>query len=198
MKLSELCSVQSGLTLRNGLGPPTVSGMLVVQPSDITDEGELAIGRSSRMANTDIRAHHLIQPGDVLFKSRGAHNSAWSSGEGIDEPAVALMPLFVLRPTSSALDANYLAWFINQLPAQQQLAQGATGTTVRTINKPVLMDLEVKLPPLRVQRKIAELAALDRIERNLVDRLANLRHQVISLRLNELSQNCSNELSRQA
>lgn len=182
-----MCTVQSGLSLRTGL-EISDEGVLAVQSGDL-EPGRLLDPPTARIASNGIAQRHLIGLGDVLFKSRGVRHGAWAVSVELKEPAVAIMPLFVLRPLADVVDAGYLAWFLNQQPAEQHFAQGATGTTVRIVNKPILESLEVTLPPLETQRKIGSLALCAATERNLIERISGRRYELLNRQLADLVNN---------
>lgn len=56
-------------------------------------------------------------PDDVVFHSRGEQNTATVLDERLREPALAALPLMVLRPNRNVVSPEYLAWAINQSPA---------------------------------------------------------------------------------
>ena len=188
MRLSAICSIQSGLSLRTGLDVSD-KGILAVQPSDLGDDGQLSGVPKARIASAGVLHRHAIGTGDVLFKSRGVRHSAWAVSPELEEPAVALMPLFVLRPLANVVDPVYLAWVLNQPPAERHFSQGATGTTVRTVNKPILESLEVALPSLETQRHIGALVLCAAEERNLLLRISKRRSDLLNRQLADLVQN---------
>ena len=74
---------------------------------------------------------------------------------------------------------EYLAWFINQPPAQAYLAQQSRGTLVKLLPKNVFEELEVPVPPLPVQRQIIEIESLRAREEGLLKRLISARLRLV-------------------
>lgn len=171
MLLGDTCAIRSGLTLRTR--PPEGSaGALAIQQGDLSPAGRYAPRVAVRVDTSDHAPHHLVSPGDVLFRSRGPFWSAWAVEEST-EPLVAIAPLFVIH-TSSDIDPGYLAWALGRPAAQRYFAAEAMGTAVKMISKPVLERLPLELAPITVQRSIARHAALAAREEQLLARLANL------------------------
>lgn len=186
MQLRDFCSIQSGFTPRGGLETRS-KGMLAIQLGDVAPDTDLDVGSLSRIEKQGVSARHLVGAGDVLFRSRGAHAYAYALSADISEPAVAIMPLFIIRPVADVADPRYVAWYLNQPAAQRHFAGGATGSNLRMIGKPVLEEVDVDLPPLDKQTAIAELSSLAARERTLSNRSAARRYDLMALRLGDLA-----------
>lgn len=75
----------------------------------------------------------------------------------------------------------YLAWWLNQEPAQQHLEQnGQSSTLVRNIARPVLEATSVVLPPLPRQEQIVGLANAIQREEKLLQRLRHTSQQIMT------------------
>lgn len=196
MKLGDVCTIQSGLTLRgkpdaySQSGDPQNDGVLAIQLGDIGSEDKVKRQVELRIDRGSVSPRHFVGPGDVLFRSRGSRPFAWAVDD-LAEPAVAIMPLFIIRPITHILDVGYLAWFLNQPAAQRHFAEGATGTSLRMIGKTVLQTTPIDLPPLGIQRSIAALSALANQEKRLSTLVAEQRHQLLTYRLASLAQSAS-------
>jgi hypothetical protein len=103
--------------------------------------------------------------GDVLFMSRGTLNRAWVI-EQVPEPTIAPVSFYVIRPTEG-LDGRYLAWYLNQVPAQAAIEQIRTGAGTPIVQRKAFQELEIVAPPLERQREVADLADLLAREREL-------------------------------
>jgi len=190
VKLGDVGLVLSGLSPRGGL-QASENGSLAIQLGDISANGEIDLRSLVRIADNGVASKHFVGQGDVLFRSRGMHTIAVAVGAVFKEPAIAVMPLFIIRPNPDIVDSKYLEWFLNQPAAQRHFDQGAAGTSLRMIRKDVLESVNLDLPPLSVQRVIAELADLASRERALSHLLADRRHERLALGLAELSRETS-------
>lgn len=182
MQLGDVCAVTSGFSARTRLEPDS-AGILSLQQGCITANGELDLSAASRIDPTLGSRHHLVHPGDVLFRSRGSATSAWAADDSLREPALALLPLYILRPRSDILDAAYLAWLITRPAAQEHFTRETVGSNIQMIKKPAILSLPLDLPPLSLQRGIAETAHLAAREHALATQLASLRRDLLTLQL---------------
>lgn len=120
-----------------------------------------------------------LQAGDVVIPSRGDYYRAWLF-TGADVPVLPVGQLNVIRPTAG-LDAGYLAWFLNLPTTGIKLKQMLTGTSIKALTKTALQTLEVDLPDMGSQRRIAEIV-------ELTGRIAAIRHRLTELDAIEVAQ----------
>jgi len=188
MKLRNICKIdiRLGYALRSKVEQVPDGNMLFIQLKDITADGVFNPSDVYRIQKDDYKPDQLIERCDVLFKSRGWHNSAAAVCEELT-PAMAAFPLMVIRVDQNKADPRYVAWWINQRPAQKYFEQQATGSSLRLINRNVVAELEIQLPSLKRQKQIAELADLAREEHEKAVRLADLKKLKMDLRLMELA-----------
>jgi len=114
-----------------------------------------------------------LEDGDILFASRGMNTYAY--------PVIAPPPkatcspqFFVVTPKNlNTLSAEFLAWQINQAPAQSYLSRFADASTIRNIRRDVLAKMPIGIPPMERQHLIANYAKAARraqqIHRALID-----------------------------
>ncbi|WP_245435133.1 restriction endonuclease subunit S [Methylocystis rosea] len=178
--LAECCEIQTGYTARARL-EPAPEGVRVVQLRDIGAEGEIDIEKLERVTISDPADRYLVAAGDVVFRSRGDRNIAIALETGFAEPAIAISPLFVLRPNPGVITADYLAWSLNQPEAQRQIDAIACGTGIRMVPKAGLDALHIAVPDLETQRRMMAIDRLAARERRLLLALAEKRRALTNL-----------------
>jgi len=181
--LSSICSIFPGFTARSRLEPTDLGGVLTIQLRDIAQDGSIDLARLTRVALDGASDRYFVRPGDVVFRSRGDWSVASSIDAVLPELALAVMPLFILRPKAKVVVSEFLAWAINQAPAQRHFDGMAQGGSMRMISRSTLETLDLDIPPLATQRHIVEIDRLARIERQLTLDLAEKRRKIITRRL---------------
>jgi hypothetical protein len=176
--LGERVQVRAGFPFRgsvDALGPGKVA---VVQMRNV-EEGAVDWAALARVALPTKRAPDLLGRDDVIFATRGRRNFALVL-EDVPGPAVCSPHFFVLRPREpQKLLPAFLAWQVNQRPAQDYLQQAATGSHILNITRAAIENLPLSIPPVEVQRAIVELADAARHERDLFNALqANRQDQL--------------------
>ena len=183
MKVSDLSTIHTGYTTRSRLETADRGGLLAIQLGDLSPDGRVNPERLTRVRLGSLPDKHLVSTGDVVFRSRGERNTAFALDVRFREPALAVLPLFVLRPKTDIVLPEYLAWAMNQPPAQRHFDSFARGTGLRMVPRSSLGTLDIDVPDLETQRKIVAIDALAERERALSVLAADKRRQLTSLLL---------------
>lgn len=167
-RLGQIAEVRSGYQTRNRIERDASSPFRIIQLRDV---GERADWQSLVTFKPDIdTARYLVADGDVLLSCRGGAPVGVALS-GVPENTVASSNFYVLRLRLKDVLPEYLAWHINQLPAQQYFSVRSQGTRIALLTKADVVELEVPIPPHAVQRRLVDLANLRRTERDLLRRL---------------------------
>ena len=176
--LVDIAEVRMGYSFRSRLEVDAEGDVAVIQMKDIDDANLLHPEGLARIQMPDLKDRHLVQEGDLLFRSRGVTNSAALVGGDLGR-AVLAAPMLLIRPKAEIVEPAYLQWFINHPATQAVLAGQAAGTAVKMIGKGVLDGLAVALPPLERQRVFVEIAQLASREAALLEELRGRRKALL-------------------
>ena len=196
MKVSGISTIHTGYTTRSRLEKADRSGLLAIQLGDLSPDGRINPERLTRVRLGDLPDKYLVSAGDVVFRSRGERNTAFALDSRFREPALAVLPLFVLRPKVDIVLPEYLAWAMNQPPAQRHFDSFARGTGLRMVPRSSLDALDIDVPDLETQHKIVAIDALAARERVLSVLAADKRRQLTSLLLADRGKGYAPGLSR--
>jgi restriction endonuclease S subunit len=185
MLLPDVCTIHSGYTARGRLEGTDDGGVLTIQLGDISADGIIHPERLTRVQLEGLPDRYFVRAGDVVFRSRGERNTASVLDSRLREPALAVLPLLVLRPKIDVVTPEFLAWAINQPPAQRHFDLAARGTNIRMIPRSSLDDLNLEIPDIGTQEKIVAIDALAEQERALALLVAETRRKMLSMILVE-------------
>jgi len=185
MRLADVCTIHTGYTVRRRLEPVNTGGVLAIQLRDISSDGLVDPERLMRVQLEGLANRYFVRAGDVVFRARGERNTATALDKRLQEPALAVLPLMVLRPNRNVVTPEYLAWAINQSPAQRHFDSTARGTNIRMIPRSSLDHLDLDIPDLATQQKIVMLDKLAERERELNQLAAETRRKTVGLLLVE-------------
>lgn len=186
MILGSLADIQMGYPFRSRLRDQAPGPVAVVQMKDIDDGNQFRPGPMIRIAlppGTTSR-RHLIRAGDLLFRSRGSTFGAAVVTE-LPQEAILAAPMLLIRP--HGVQPDFLCWYINSPAGQAQLAALAAGSSVRMVSAESLKTLDVPVPPVPVQQRVAEVARLAAHEQALTARIAELRQTITNHRLMQIT-----------
>ena len=171
-------SIRSGFQFREQLQAKENGSIKVVQMKDIQSDNTLD---SDNLAKVDVTVNdpeQFLNKGDILFRSKGYNNLGTVIEHEIDK-AVAQSYFFVIRTDKNLILPEYLAWYLNQKPAQEFFRQNSAGTSVPMISKKVLEMVEVVIPPMEIQQKIINIYNLSLKEQRIFKQLQEKKKLLI-------------------
>lgn len=172
----EVAQIAAGHPLRSAVDDFPAGETGVIQMRNVDAEMGVDWVGVSRIELPPARRIELLNPGDVIFSTRGARTYAAALGE-IPFPTVCSPHFFVLRVWDQAIVPRFLAWQINQAPAQEYLQREATGSHILNIRREVIERLEIVIPSLARQMAIVAFAEAAAREKQLLAGLIENRQQ---------------------
>jgi hypothetical protein len=180
--LAVVAEVQMGLSFRSRLENALEGNLAVIQMKDLMADNTVSCNTLVRVQQDNVKRHHLVQTGDLIFRSRGRVLTSAILVEQPDQVVVASPLLRVRVIRKERLCPKYLNWYISQPKAQEYLRSRQEGTHGGMISKKTLEELPIDIPPLEVQKIILEIAELSVREANLLGALAEKRrHYILDL-----------------
>lgn len=125
-----------------------------------------------------------LKPGEVVFSARGQRTLA-SVVPALASDTVCSQHFFRIATAEPLLPA-FLAWQLNQPPAQRYFRKAAEGTAQVSIRRAVLEDAHITVPPLDVQRRIIAYYDAAARERQLLRQLIANRQRESTAIINRL------------
>lgn len=173
--LKNIATIQTGVFAK-----PANNGNIVYLQARHFDENGILLGElhPDLMAD-DINEKHILKTGDILFAAKGSKNFA-AVFEDHNPPSVASTSFFVIRILNEAVLPQYLAWYLNNPDTQQFLKNLARGTSIPSISKAVLDNLEIFIPDLKTQELILKITQLRFTEKGLKKEIETLREKHIN------------------
>lgn len=167
-----------GATLRgrDATRPDPEGSCRLIQISDLGNDGFFRNEDFIRIEpNETVNPALFLRRGDILFPNRGTRTTAAVLTHTPDN-ILAGAQFFVISPKSTEVIPDYLAWTLRTVEAVRYFATRRKGTLVQTLQRFHVEEFPVPLPPLATQKKILELATLEREASVLESRLAALRN----------------------
>ena len=157
-------------------GEDPLDGVFQIRMNNITSEGQLDLSKKRRVP-TDTRNidAFLLEPGDVLFNATNSPELVGKSAyfPGFEEPSVFSNHFLRLRPRQDRLESRFLArWLALQFERRVFHTMCRQWVNQATVSRDSLLGLQIPLPPLAEQRRIAEV--LDQAEALRAKRRATL------------------------
>jgi len=179
-KITEVADIQLGYQFRKKIEPVGDGTHWVIQIRDFNESHLLNKEALSRVRIDKPSEQYLIHQGDVIFLSRGHRNWAAAIVDDLKD-TVAVSHFFVIKRKNATILPEYLAWYINQSPAQEYLHNIARrGTHMPLVTLSAFKGLTVEVPDMATQHQIVELSRLMERENKLLAELQGKRLLLIN------------------
>lgn len=133
------------------------------------------------------RARRKVRSGDILVSTVRTYLRAIAKVDEASPDLISSTGFCVIRP-SDMVDSSYIGWAAKSEPFVSEVVARSVGVSYPAINASELVTIEVPLPPLETQQRIARFldektARIDGLiekKRALLDRLAEQRQALIT------------------
>lgn len=177
-KIKDIADIQNGYSFRSKIETAEDGNVRVLQIRDIDSDGRVLTDDLIRIDFERIKRSYFLKKDDVLFTTRGINRRAGCVLEEIPD-AIFVAQISALRVKSEVIIPQYLAWYLNQKPAQNYFDSFASSSHIQNIKMTVLNDLGIEIPSIETQQKITEIDRLHRRENDLIEILKEKRGQLI-------------------
>jgi hypothetical protein len=181
MELRNVAKIQSGYINRGKIEPSDNGSCLLIQAKDV-DADQLSYSTDGlvrfnpRWSGKD----WFLEPGDILFMARGARNYSILIDK-MPDSVLAAACFFIIRVSNSETLPKYLWWYLNQAPVEKYLKRfSGRAVHMPVVRRTVLESIDISLPPIEVQMRVADLTALMTKEQNLYEKLAEQRKYLMT------------------
>ena len=173
--LYDIAEIRSGYTFRKRVTNNEAGDGFAIQLRDIIDHTSIS-NQPHRIEIPDGR--HVLQKGDILFIAKGQNNFAIVFDK--EYPAVASAVFFIISVDPyQGVSPEYLAWYINQAPAQRHFKMNLEGTAQRNITRKTLEQLKITIPSQKQQELICKIDRLKQREKFLEKEISEKRKLLI-------------------
>lgn len=177
-QILHIANIQTGLYAK----PEEKGDVVYLQAKHFDKNGELKSALYPDIKSEMVNVKHILKAGDILFAAKGTKNFA-ALFEKHNIPAVASTSFFVIRITERNVLPEYLVWVLNHPNTQIILKDKARGTSIPSIRKADLDEIEFIIPAIEKQRLIVQLSKLARKESSISHKIADLKNQLLEQEL---------------
>jgi restriction endonuclease S subunit len=152
--LSDLATVKGGHPFRGKIPENKDGDAFAIQIKDINELGKVDWNNLISTSLLGRKTPDWLAEGDVLFAARGLKNIAVSLDQ-VTKPTVCGPHFFVIQVKQGAnILPEFLAWQLNQIPAQKYFTQSAEGSAQLSIRRAVVEATPITIPSMDKQQTI--------------------------------------------
>lgn len=174
-KLRDIIKIRSGIFAKSDTNP----NLHYIQSTDFDKQHNWNHTLNPILTNSHKFSKHILKAGDVLFVAKGRDFFAVVY-DGMFQPAVASTTFLVLEIQGNKITPNYLMWYLNHPQTQILIWSLAKGSSIPSITKTILEEIEIPVPELSKQTAILELHKLQIKEKQIHKKLGKLRQEYIN------------------
>jgi hypothetical protein len=177
-ELEDIATIQVGYQARSKIKEAPDSQFHLIQGKDFDAQGNLCTDTLLAFAPERKTESYLVHKGNILLQSRGAEHTAYCIHDELSN-TLAAGSFYIIRIKDKSVTPAYLAWWLNQRPAQAFFETQASGTIMSFVSKSTVSQLKVQIPSLHVQQQIQNIVELGNREQELLNKLAENRAQLV-------------------
>jgi type I restriction enzyme S subunit len=155
VKLNQVCKILNGFAFKSD--EYQNSGVPLLRISNF-DDGTVVVDEKSIFVDKDFlktKSDFIVEKGDILIALSGATTGKYGI-YNYDFPSLLNQRIGLLKSsTSSKMYGNYFYHFLNIL--KDEILRKAGGAAQPNISTKTIGELQIPLPPLEQQKKIAEI-----------------------------------------
>jgi len=152
--LKDVVKISAGYPLRGSTDALPTGDAHIIQLKNVGRDYGVDWKNLAQVALPSKRSPSWLKNEDVLFVARGANNFAIAISD-VPPQTVCAPHFFILRvQNQSQLNPRFLAWQINQRPAQNYFRRSAVGTLGMNIRRSSVENLQIAVPTLHRQQLI--------------------------------------------
>lgn len=193
--LGDYIKIKHGYAFKGEFINTDDNGSVLVTPGNFEIGGGFKQDKCKFYHSSDYPEEYILKPDDLVVTmtdlSKEIDTLGYSALIPYSKERVYLhnqrIGLVIIK--SDEIDKHYLYWFMRTPYYQKRVAASSSGSTVHHTSPDRICQIEINLPPLEVQKKIAFF--LDVLENKVNNNLAiieNLEHQLRLIFKNEFSE----------
>ena len=188
VKVSDICNQIRGVSYKKDQisDLPREGFTKLYRSNNISSDGSLNENKLVFVSESCISDKQLLQQGDVFMTASTGSKSAIGKNLQIHEADKVTFGAFckVLRPQSGKVDFKYFGYFFKRAEFRNYISNVVEGANINNLKNEHIDSLEIPLPPLPIQKKIAavlEKADNLRQQSQQMERELNLLAQTVFL-----------------
>ncbi|HIF9110094.1 TPA: restriction endonuclease subunit S [Photobacterium damselae] len=155
-KLKDFTKIRLGMAFKSAIKDVGDKGIVsLIQAKDILPEGLENSFSLPVVIPESNPSNHIISKGEILIRLRGPVFSSIVFDEDYD--AVTTNQVAVISCDPSKVNPHYLNWYLNSKHGKRFFHSKNEGSNINKISSTALGEMEINLPNLKEQQKIADI-----------------------------------------
>lgn len=182
--VKEIAEIIAGYTFRGALKHDLNGKCEVVSAKNINEDGSIDYNGLTRILQLPPRTNAFVKENDVILSSRGVFRAGVYRKKS--QSIIASSSTFILRVDNTKLLPEYLAIYLNSEVGQASIRRVLTGSSIKTILRKSLENLQIPIPSIDIQKKIIDIRENWQVQEGLLNRKINLNKGIAAGAIKQL------------
>jgi restriction endonuclease S subunit len=179
MKLKNIGTVQTGIYEQ----PQPFGEVYYIQARHFDNNHQLTDSIKPELPYFPKLENHFLRKGDIIIASKGKDNFSVAY-QGKLQPVVASSTFLVIRLQDiEKTIPEYISWYLNLHKTQRILQGNSKGTSLPSITKSDVEDLEIPIPTVIKQELILKIESLMKQEIEIRSKIASKQELIVQQKL---------------
>lgn len=171
-KIGEILDIQTGSTIRGDYDSLADGDLAVILPRHIGAENAINFA-AVRSIDAPLRSPLYLESGHLIFSSKGSFKVSLYEGEA--NKYIASAAFFVMTVKNPAIvDPAYLREYLSSDYMRKKYRSMTDGATIPSISIKQFKEIEIYIPLIEEQKKIAKIMMLHDDYRKLLEKKSEL------------------------
>lgn len=180
VRINEIAKIQTGVYAKPALEDAVV---YYIQNRHFNENRVFDLNTKPELVLNNNLDNHYLEVGDILVAAKG-NNFYAVVYKGRVKPAVASSSFLVVKIFEKEIyNPEFVAWQINHPINQKKLQEGAKGTSIPSITKTEIGDIELQIIHPAKQHNIVQIDSLLAKKKQLQQQLSTLNESLINNQL---------------
>lgn len=183
-KLKEITEIISGYTFRTAVKNSPKGNTFVLFAKDIALDGTINTFELTSSNLPLLKTSSFTLNKDIILSSRGSFRAGILHDNR--KNIIAASSVYILRIKTSKILPEFILTLLNSKIGQNSLQKIVTGTTIKTILKKDLEELEIPIPKIQDQQTIIQIEKNWKNRENLLNKKISINQKISEATIKKL------------
>ena len=181
-KLQNICALSFGQYIKAS----NKKGIPYLQVKNFSDNGMYLNNVDSYVNADEISENILLRQDEILFVSKGMKFFAFKYDKEMGD-AVASSIFYIIKVDSTVVLPDYVTCILNHSKSISYFNQVSAGSSIPSIRKKELLDFEIFVPSMQMQKKIVDMYKIHKKEIEILEQLKEKKQVLFNQIINNFS-----------
>lgn len=181
-KLQNICALSFGQYIKAS----NKKGIPYLQVKNFSDNGMYLNNVDSYVNADEISENILLRQDEILFVSKGMKFFAFKYDKEMGD-AVASSIFYIIKVDSTVVLPDYVTCILNHSKSISYFNQVSAGSSIPSIRKKELLDFEIPIHSMEMQKKIVDMYKIHKKEIEILEQLKEKKQVLFNQIINNFS-----------